>query len=101
VTIDLPDVYIRPGEYPLYFHLSESVPTKTNYDVLDDLTPPLVISAGSRRLHENFDPAHPFGIFSLPSRMTVDEPPAIRRAAASDAALASAEMAPTGITTRI
>jgi lipopolysaccharide transport system ATP-binding protein len=74
VVIDLPEIYIRPGEYPLYLHISEAVPTKTNYDVLDDLTPPLVIAAGGRRLHQNFDPAQPLGVFSIPSRMTVVEP---------------------------
>ena len=76
VIIDLPDIYIRPGEYPLYLHISEAVPTKTNYDVLDDLTPPLVIAPGGRRLHPNFDPSQPLGVFSLPSRMTVAESPA-------------------------
>ena len=74
VVIDFPDIYIRPGEYPLYLHISEAVPTKTNYDVLDDLTPPLVISGGGRRLHPNFDPSQPLGVFSLPSRMTVQDP---------------------------
>ncbi len=102
VVVDLPDVYIRPGEYPIYLHLSESVPTKTNYDVLDDLTPPLVIAAGSRRMHDNFDPAQPFGIFSLPSRMTVAQAPVIGRVVAGSTALGRpAEMASTGITTGI
>jgi lipopolysaccharide transport system ATP-binding protein len=73
VVIDFPEIYIRPGEYPLYLHISEAVPTKTNYDVLDDLTPPLVIAAGGRRLHQNFDPSQPLGVFSIPSRMTVVE----------------------------
>jgi lipopolysaccharide transport system ATP-binding protein len=73
VVIDLPEIYIRPGEYPLYLHISEAVPTKTNYDVLDDLTPPLVIGAGGRRMHPNFDPTQPLGVFSIPSRMTVVE----------------------------
>jgi lipopolysaccharide transport system ATP-binding protein len=101
VTVDLPDVYIRPGEYPVYLHLSESVPTKTNYDVLDDLTPPLVITAGSRRLHDNFDPAQPFGVFSIPSRMTVDEFPAVRRSVATDSEIDHfAEMASTVTTTK-
>ena len=75
VVIDFPDIYIRPGEYPLYLHIGEAAPTKTNYDVLDDLTPPLVISAGddSRRIHSNFDASQPLGVFSLPSRMMIEE----------------------------
>ena len=83
VIIDLPEVYIRPGEYPLYLHISESVATKTNYDVLDDLTPPLVIAPGGRQLHGNFDPAQPVGVFSLPSRMTIVDPPAVLEADSS------------------
>jgi lipopolysaccharide transport system ATP-binding protein len=73
VIIDLPDVYIRPGEYPLYLHIIEAASTRTNYDVLDDLTPPLVIAPGGRRLHQNFDPSQPLGVFSLPSRIIVEE----------------------------
>jgi len=74
VIVEFPEVYIRPGEYPLYLHISEAVPTRTNYDVLDDLTPPLVIAPGGRRMHPNFDPAQPLGVFSIPSRMTVEQP---------------------------
>lgn len=76
VVIDLPNVYIRPGEYPLYLHASEAVQSPANYDVLDDLTPPLVIVGGSRALYDNFDPSQPHGVFSLPSRMAVEEWPA-------------------------
>lgn len=68
-VIDFPEVYIRPGEYPLYLHASEAVQSPANYDVLDDLTPPLVITAGSRFPQVNFDPTQPYGVFSLPSRM--------------------------------
>lgn len=73
VIVEFPEVYIRPGEYPLYLHISEAVPTRTNYDVLDDLTPPLVIAPGGRRMHPNFDPAQPLGVFSIPSRMAVEQ----------------------------
>jgi lipopolysaccharide transport system ATP-binding protein len=79
VMIELPEIYIRPGEYPLYLHITEAVPTRTNYDVLDDLTPPLVITAGGRRMHQNFDPSQPLGVFSLPSRMTAVESPVLER----------------------
>lgn len=74
VTIDFPEVYIRPGEYPLYLHISEAIQSSSNYDVLDDLTPPLVIVAGSRSMHDNFDSSRPLGVFSLPSRMVHDIP---------------------------
>ncbi len=75
VVVDLPDVYIRPGEYPLYLHISEALQSSSNYDVLDDLTPPLVIVAGSRIMHDNFDSSRPLGVFSLPSRMMVETSP--------------------------
>jgi lipopolysaccharide transport system ATP-binding protein len=75
VVIDLPGIYVRPGEYPLYLHVSEAVQSPSKYDVLDDLTPPLVITPGGRWLHDNFDPAQPLGIFSLPSTMVVESLP--------------------------
>ena len=75
VVVDLPDIYVRPGEYPLYLHVSEAVQSPAKYDVLDDLTPPLVITPGGRWLHDNFDPAQPLGIFSLPSTMVVESGP--------------------------
>jgi lipopolysaccharide transport system ATP-binding protein len=75
VAIDLPNVYIRPGEYPLYLHASEAVQSPVNYDVLDDLTPPLVIAGGTAAVRENFDPSQPYGVFSIPSRMEVEEWP--------------------------
>ena len=74
VVVDLPNVYIRPGEYPLYLHVSESSQSPRNYDVLDDLTPPLVIVPGTRIMHDKFDPSRPLGVFSLPSRMIVETP---------------------------
>ena len=77
VLVDLPDLNLRPGEYPLYLHAAEAIDSPVNYDVLDDLTPPLVMTAGTRRLTDNFDPARPVGVYSIPSRITVenlDEP---------------------------
>lgn len=73
VAIELSDVYIRPGEYPLYLHISESVHTKTNFDVLDDITSPLVIASGDNQKHSDFDPSQPIGYFSLPSSMVQNE----------------------------
>jgi hypothetical protein len=51
--------------------VSESTESPSNYDVLDDLTPPLVIVAGSKQGSENFDPSRPVGIYSIDSRATV------------------------------
>src|SRR4051794_12128388 len=49
VVIDLPEVVMRPGEYPIYIHVADATIAPRNYDVLDDLTPPLVIEMGNRR----------------------------------------------------
>ncbi|HZJ00720.1 MAG TPA: ABC transporter ATP-binding protein [Gemmatimonadaceae bacterium] len=76
VVVDLPEVYIRPGEYPLYLHVSEALQSPRDYDVLDDLTPPLVIVPGTRIMHDNFDPSRPLGVFSLPSRIMLEDPEA-------------------------
>jgi lipopolysaccharide transport system ATP-binding protein len=94
VEIDLPNVYIRPGEYPLYLHASEAVQSPLNYDVLDDLTPPLVISAGARSPHDNFDPTQPYGVFSLPSRMSVEQWPETIRGKTEKTIEATAEEQP-------
>ncbi len=72
-VVDIPDIVLRPGEYPLYLHVSEAVQSSANYDVLDDLTPPLVVTAGSRVVDDNFDHARPVGFFSLPSRLVSEE----------------------------
>jgi hypothetical protein len=69
VTVELPDVYIRPGEYPLYLQIKERVHTKTNFDVLDDLTAPVVITGGSISEGDDCDPYYPVGYFSIPSRI--------------------------------
>jgi lipopolysaccharide transport system ATP-binding protein len=73
VTIELPDIYIRPGEYSLYLHISGAIPNETNFEVLDDLTPPLVITAGDKIQHYNFDVTRPAGCFSVPSRLIANE----------------------------
>ena len=72
VIVDLPSLNLRPGEYPVYLHVGESIESPTNYDVLDDLTPPLVIVAGTRPSHDNFDPSRPVGVYSIESRLTIE-----------------------------
>lgn len=71
--IEIKDVNIRPGEYPLYLHIIEALPTNVNFDVLDDLTPPLVISFGIDTKYLNFDPSLSLGYFSLHSTILSNE----------------------------
>jgi hypothetical protein len=44
VTVELSDNdTLRPGEYPLYFHLADMKNSPSSADVVDELTSPLVI----------------------------------------------------------
>ena len=65
VAVEFPDVQIRPGTYPLYFWLGDSLGRP--FDVVDDVTAPLVVTA--RHVHEgmDLDTAAPVGYFSVPS----------------------------------
>lgn len=67
--VELPDIFIRPGEYPLYLYISESSRESKKFDVLDDLIAPLVVTAGQENDQSEFDPLRPVGYFSLPSRL--------------------------------
>jgi len=73
VIVELPDIYIRPGQYPIYLHISENKSTKTNYDVLDDLTHPIIITPNGDYKYNNFDPKRPEGYFSIPSKLVLNE----------------------------
>lgn len=73
VTVELPDIYIRPGEYPIYLQISDAETTQGNFEVLDDMINPLVIIAGKKVQHTNFDPSRHGGYFSLPSRIALNE----------------------------
>jgi hypothetical protein len=72
MLIEFPDIYIRPGEYPLYFWLGDSSPASQTYecfDIVDDMTLPLVIRAGNNSQSIDIDPSAQSGYFSLPSRL--------------------------------
>lgn len=72
VVVELPNICIRPGEYPLYLHVGELRLGTSNFDVIDGLTAPLLVGAAGDRETLDFDPAHPVGYFSIPSRVSVD-----------------------------
>ena len=71
IFVELPDIYIRPGEYPLYLHISDLSDDLPNFDVVDGITAPLVIwpRNESPTPGANFDPSRPVGYFSIPSRV--------------------------------
>ena len=71
--IEFPNISIKPGEYPLYFELMDIELNPHSKDVIDDLTPPLVISGGNNLRNTVFDPSKPSGFFNAPSRLIVNE----------------------------
>jgi len=71
--IEFPNISIKPGEYPLYFELMDTELNPLSKDVVDDLTPPLVITGGHNLRNSVFDPAKPSGFFASPSRLVVNE----------------------------
>lgn len=73
ITVELFDAAIRPGEYPLYFHLGDKINTPLSIDVVDDVTPPLVIRNESIGGQNNFDIERVIGCFSIPSRIISNE----------------------------
>jgi lipopolysaccharide transport system ATP-binding protein len=68
LAIDLPGIYIRPGQYPIYFWLGNS--DRQPFDVIDDLTLPLSISLGSDAEDPDISPMSPIGFFSIPSEIS-------------------------------
>lgn len=74
VEVELPDIYIKPGEYPLYFELTDSQFNSYAKDVLDDLTAPIVIKGGTKILkNTDFHPDFPSGFFAMQSRILANE----------------------------
>lgn len=69
IYIEFPNTYIRPGEYPLYYQISDVGSKTDNYDIVDGLTPPLIIFPGEETNESNFDTSRPIGYFSIPSRI--------------------------------
>jgi lipopolysaccharide transport system ATP-binding protein len=70
VTIECPEIMIRPGQYPLYFWLGNKMTQP--FDVVDDLTSPLVIRTGSIVGQVDFERDAPVGLVSIKSRVVND-----------------------------
>ncbi len=67
IILELPDINLRPGEYPIYFHISELYGSMTNFDVLDDLTAPLIVVDGNKP-----DMSQLKGYFSVASKIIIN-----------------------------
>ena len=73
LEVEFPDIYIKPGEYPLYFELIDSEFNGYSKDVLDDLTAPIVIKGGVKSMNTDFHPDSPSGFFAIPSRLVIND----------------------------
>ncbi len=71
--IEFMHVYIKPGEYPLYFELIDNEMNGYTKDVLDDLTAPLTITGGKNKEDSDFQADKPSGFFAIPSKMVSNE----------------------------
>ncbi|MCB0726072.1 MAG: ABC transporter ATP-binding protein [Ignavibacteriae bacterium] len=69
----IPDIYIKPGEYPLYFELIDEKFNGYSKDVIDDLTAPLIIKGGDSVKETDFDPDKPSGFIAIPSNLVMNE----------------------------
>jgi lipopolysaccharide transport system ATP-binding protein len=67
LLIEIPNVNLRPGEYPLYFHLADG--RNRALDVVDDLTLPLTIYTDKDFEELGFEPARSTGFFNIESKM--------------------------------
>jgi lipopolysaccharide transport system ATP-binding protein len=67
VVIELPNAQLRPGEYPLYFWLGNRV--LQAYDVVDDMTLPLIVSTDKTPEELGFNPALAPGMVNVPARL--------------------------------
>ena len=67
IKIEFPEIKLRPGEYPIYITLRNN--REIYFDVIDDLTIPLIISARKDNEELGFDPTRDQGVFSIESRL--------------------------------
>lgn len=73
IVIEIEELNIKAGEYPLYFELRDSKYNEYSKDVIDDLTPPIVMLDGEEESVENYNPGKPAGYFNVPSRIVNSE----------------------------
>ncbi len=68
--IEVPQISLKSGYYPIYFYISELEGKKENFDVLDDLTQPLVIVPNK---NEALEQSNLKGYFTLSSKLIFKE----------------------------
>ena len=65
----VPNVQLRPGEYPLYFWLGDKMRNESSIDVVDEMTPPLMIDSIKYQTSEGEIMHEILGYASFPSRL--------------------------------
>ncbi len=68
IGVEFPSLPLRPGEYPVYCRISD-VGGLHHYDVVDGLTPPIIIWDDQDSTGLDFDLYGSTGYFTLPSRL--------------------------------
>jgi lipopolysaccharide transport system ATP-binding protein len=67
LIIEFPEIDLRPGEYPLYFWLGNH--RNQAFDVVDNLTAPLIIGTDKDIDELGFNPSGSDGFFNIESRL--------------------------------
>jgi lipopolysaccharide transport system ATP-binding protein len=84
VVVEFPDIPLRAGEYPVYCRISDGGGAHTNYDVVDGLTPPIIIWEDGESPGIDLDTYRLGGYFSLPSRLYVEPQEAVGNVSKGD-----------------
>ncbi len=72
VEIVFNNMNINPGEYPLYFELTDTAFNEYSKDVIDDLTPPIIIQYSKNGIND-FNKDVPSGFFKVQTTMVLNE----------------------------
>lgn len=73
LVLEIDGLDIKEGEYPVYFELRDSKYNDYSKDVIDDLTPPIIITNGRDDAAHEYIPGKPQGFFNVPSRILQSE----------------------------
>ncbi len=68
-TIRIDSLDIKKGEYPLYIELRDSKYNDYSKDVIDDVTPPIVVNEEITDVNGEYNPSRPTGFYNIPSSL--------------------------------
>lgn len=73
VVLEMSSDTLRPGDYPLYFQIIDEGGRTTNEDIVDGITPPLVIQNESIITLNDYNILSSVGVCSIPTRIVKNE----------------------------